>query len=195
MKIARITATVLVFSLIAGVALAQPPGGGRGNRGNRGGQGSMMLLTQESLAKPLTDAIDKLDDLTSDQKDKIADLKKEFEPKFKDFHEKALALLTDDQKKALEDGLKKVKDATGRDRMQAVRDVRTAVNLTSDETTKLNAIYTDAQPVQRDARTKFTAILTDSQKAKMPQQGGRGNGRGRNRNGGGGNNQPQPQST
>jgi Spy/CpxP family protein refolding chaperone len=189
MKTARITATLLVFSLIAGAALAQAPGGGRGNRGNRGGGGMMLLMAEDSL-KRLTEAIDKLD-LTSDQKEKIADLKKEYEPKFKEVGEKATKLLTDDQKKAFEDGLKKVHEATGRERGQAMQELTTAVKLTSDQQTKLREIGTDFQPLMREARTKFTAILTDEQKAKLPPApGGRGRG-----NRGGGNNPAPAQST
>ena len=198
MKLARITATFVVFSLIAGLALAQPQGGGRGNRGNRGGGqlAAMMLLAEESPLKTLTSAIDKLDDLTSDQKEKIGNLKKEFEPKiepkYKEAHEKAMDLLTDDQKKALADGQKKVKGATGRERMQTMRDLNTAVALTSDQQTKLREVGQDFQPLMRDARTKFMAVLTDDQKAKV-QPMGRNGGRGRNNRGGG--NNPQPQST
>jgi Spy/CpxP family protein refolding chaperone len=192
MKLAKLSTVVAVFSLMASMALAQPPqgGGGRG-QGGRGGQGMQGLI--DSALKPLTDAIDKLD-LTDDQKTKIADLKKEYEPKFKDFHDKMVAVLTDDQKKTLEDGKKKVADATGRERMTAMRDLMTSLSITDDERTKMREIGTEQQPVMREARTKFMGVLTDELKAKMPQMGGGRGGRGGNRGGGNGGNGGTTQS-
>ena len=116
MKVAKLSSMVFVFSLMASMALAQPPGGQGGGRGGRGGQGGgvMALFTSDSPIKRLTDAIDKLD-LTDEQKTKIADIKKEYEPKFKDIKDKMTAVLTDDQKKAVEDGKKKISEATGQE--------------------------------------------------------------------------------
>lgn len=73
-----------------------------------------------------------------------------------------------------------------------MRNLNTAVALTSDQQTKLREVGQDFQPLMRDARTKFMAVLTDDQKAKV-QPMGRNGGRGRNNRGGG--NNPQPQST
>jgi Spy/CpxP family protein refolding chaperone len=149
----------------------------------------MQGLTGSAL-KPLTDAIDKLE-LTDDQKSKIADLKKEYEPKFKDFHEKMVAVLTDDQKKTLEDGKKKIADATDQqERRQATQDLMTSLKITDDQRTKMGEVGTDMRPVMQEARTKFLAVLTDEQKAKLPPMvtgGGRGGRGGRNRGGNGGN--------
>src|SRR6516162_10104534 len=121
MKLAKISTVVAVLSLTATMALAQPPGGGgrgqgRGNRGGMMGGGVMLLASADSPLKMLSDAIDKLTDLTDDQKSKIADIKKDAEPKIKDARDKLTATLTDDQKKAVEDGKAKIKDATGQDR-------------------------------------------------------------------------------
>lgn len=191
MKLARITVTVLVFSLIAGAALAQPPGGGRGRGGQFGGV--MALASTGSPISRLTAAIDKLD-LTSDQKEKIADLKKEYEPKFKELRGKMTELLTDDQKKALKEGQKKIQEATDQQgRREAMQDLRSAVTLTSDQQAKMREIGRKVQPLVQEATQKLRDVLTDEQKTKlqelMPNRGGRRGGRG------GGNNQPQAQST
>ena len=196
MKLAKLSIVVVVFSMMATMALAQPPGGGNGGgrgqgRGGRGG-GNQGLL--DSALKPLTDAIDKLE-LTDDQKTKIADLKKTYEPKFKDFHDKMVAALTDDQKTKLEEGKKKVAEATGQDRMTAMRDLMTSVAITDDQRTKLREIGTEQQPVMQEARKAFLDVLTAEQKAKLPPmvtgggRGGRGGAGGRRGggNGGGGN--------
>ncbi len=156
MKLAKLSIVVVVFSMMASMALAQPPGGGNGGaRGQgRGGRGGNQGLLDSAL-KPLTDAIDKLTDLTDDQKSKIADLKKEYEPKFKDFHDKMVGALTDDQKTKLEDGKKKVAEATGQDRMTAMRDLMTSLSITDDQRTKMREIGTEQQPVMQEARTKL----------------------------------------
>ncbi len=137
MKLAKLSIVVLVFSMMATMALAQPPGGGGGRgQGGRGGRGGGNQGLLDSALKPLTDAIDKLD-LTDEQKTKIADLKKEYEPKFKDFHDKMVAALTDEQKTKLEEGKKKVAEATGQDRMTAMRDLMTSVAITDDQRTEI----------------------------------------------------------
>ena len=59
MKLAKFSIVVVVFSMMASMALAQQPGGGRQGRGNRGGNQGLL----DSALKPLTDAIDKLTDL------------------------------------------------------------------------------------------------------------------------------------
>jgi hypothetical protein len=192
MKLAKLFSVAIVFSLVASMALAQPGGGGRGGRGGRGGGmggGVMLLASDDSPLKRLSDAIDKLE-LTDDQKSKIADIKKDAEPKIKDAKDKLVASLTDDQKKAVEEGKKKIKDATGQDQFTAMRDFRTAVTLTSDQ----QKIAQEAGSAVNDARTKILAVLTDEQKTKLgPMAGGggrgnRGGGRGGRGGGGGGGN-------
>jgi Spy/CpxP family protein refolding chaperone len=179
MKVARLTIALAVVSLMAGSALAQPPAGqGRGpGRGGFGGRGGMAAGFERLMA-----AVQKLD-LTADQKDKFEALKKEYAPKFKDLREKSEKILTDEQKTARADAMKKAEAATGEDRREAYRKVRDAVKLTDDQKKQMDSVMKEGRSLFEEARTKITDKLTDDQKAKLKEAMGsrRGGRRGGNR--------------
>jgi hypothetical protein len=153
----------------------------------------MTLTSTATMIQRIETAIDKMT-LSDDAKTKYADLKKDYEPKLKDALDKVTGVLTDAQKKALEDGKKKINEADPTDfqaRGQAMQDLNTALALTDDQRTKLNDANTAYTTLATEARTKFRDILTDAQKTEFDQavpagRGGPGRGRGRGGRGGGG---------
>jgi Spy/CpxP family protein refolding chaperone len=114
--------------------------------------------------------------LTDEQKAKVDEVKKEFAPKMEAATKKMQEVLTEDQKKARDEGMKAAREAgkTGRDVWQAGL---AATKLTDEQKTKMAEATKEMTSVTTERREKIMAILTPEQqeeaKKKLEQFTGR----------------------
>jgi Spy/CpxP family protein refolding chaperone len=165
MKLTSIVLGLAVALAVASTASAQDKAGAK--EGRRG-QGPGMMMDFSRLQAQL----DKLT-LTDDQKAKIAAIKKEYEPKLKEARDKADSILTDDQKKARAEAMKKVMESGKRDR-GAFKSVEEAIKLTDDQKAKLADARKAMMEVAQQAREKAMSVLTDDQKEQLKKLRGEG---------------------
>jgi Spy/CpxP family protein refolding chaperone len=99
-------------------------------------------------------------DLTEDEMAKIQDIRKECRPKIVKAMEGLKGILTDEQKKAREEGLK-----AGKKR----REVLASLNLTDDQKAKVETICKEVSTVVREEMEKIKDVLTEEQQAKLPE--------------------------
>jgi Spy/CpxP family protein refolding chaperone len=106
-------------------------------------------------------AIESLD-LSQEQKDKLKAIHEEFEPKRKEILGKVHEVLTEDQKKALEDAMKSAKDS-GKKGMEFFRAVEGAVQLTDEQKEKVGKVAPDLVALHKEAMKKVREVLTADQ--------------------------------
>ena len=97
-------------------------------------------------------------DLTDDEVAKFAEIRKECRPKIEKAMEGLNGLLTDDQKKAREEGLK-----AGKKR----REILASLNLTDEQKAKVEAACKEVRALLREELEKMRGVLTESQKEKL----------------------------
>jgi Spy/CpxP family protein refolding chaperone len=97
-------------------------------------------------------------DLTDAERDKIMALRKEYHPKVVKAMEGLKGILTDDQKKAREEGLK-----AGKKR----REIIPSLKLTDEQKAKVEAVGKEVHAVVREELGKIRDVLTESQKATL----------------------------
>jgi Spy/CpxP family protein refolding chaperone len=97
-------------------------------------------------------------DLTDDEVAKFAEIRKECRPKIEKAMEGLNGLLTDDQKKAREEGLK-----AGKKR----REILASLHLTNDQKAKVEAVCKEVRALLREELEKMRDVLTESQKEKL----------------------------
>ena len=116
--------------------------------------------------------MNRIQNLTDEQKQKIENLRKEYEPKLSELREKIEGVLTPEQKKAREEAIKKAKEQgkKGREMLEAIRD---AFKLTPEQETKMNELRTQMMQLFQEIRGKLEEILTDEQKAALRHGPGR----------------------
>jgi Spy/CpxP family protein refolding chaperone len=99
-------------------------------------------------------------DLTEAEHAKIEEIRKEYHPKIVKAMEAYTGILSDEQKKAREEGLK-----AGKKR----REILAAVNLTDDQKEKVTAASKDLATLVREEMEKIRDVLTEEQQAKLPE--------------------------
>jgi len=99
-------------------------------------------------------------DLTEDELAKIQDIRKEYRPKIAKAMEGFKGILSDEQKKAREEGLK-----AGKKR----REILESLNLTGDQKEKVTAACKDLATIVREEMEKIRDVLTEEQQAKLPE--------------------------
>jgi Spy/CpxP family protein refolding chaperone len=99
-------------------------------------------------------------DLTEAELAKIEEIRKEYRPKIVKAMEAYTGILTDEQKKAREEGLK-----AGKKRKEIVA----ALNLTDDQKEKVTAACKDLAAIVREEMEKIRDVLTEEQQAKLPE--------------------------
>jgi Spy/CpxP family protein refolding chaperone len=99
-------------------------------------------------------------DLTDAETGQIAEIREEYRPKIEKVMKELTGLLTDEQKKAREDGLK-----AGKSR----REIRESLNLNDEQKTKVEAIGKELVTVVRDELEKIKSVLTAEQQEKLPE--------------------------
>ena len=188
MKVAKFTLALITLSLMASMAMAQPPQNGGQRRGGRGGFGGGDPVAQFDRMKA---AVDKLT-LSDDEKSKVAAVTDEYKPKVKALKDKIDAIYTSDQLALL----KKASDAMAPgstvsqdDRRQIFQDLRDNLKVTDEQRTKLQPLQGEARTLITEVRKKLGDSLTDANKTafQAATRGRGGNRRGRGGNGGGGN--------
>jgi Spy/CpxP family protein refolding chaperone len=97
-------------------------------------------------------------DLTGAEMAKVAEIRKEFRPKIRKVLEGLRGLLSDEQKKAREEGLK-----AGKKR----REVLAALNLTDDQKAKVEAVGKELGTLVREEMEHIRDVLNEGQKAKL----------------------------
>jgi len=104
--------------------------------------------------------------LSEEQKAKIEQLRKEYEPKLAELRAKLDSILTEDQKKAREEAIRKAKEAgkTGRELAEAIRN---AFQLTEEQQNKMKEVRSQMAQLFQEIREKLMGILTDEQKAQI----------------------------
>jgi Spy/CpxP family protein refolding chaperone len=99
-------------------------------------------------------------DLTEAEVTKIQDIRKEYRPKVMKAMEGLTGILTDEQQKAREEGLK-----AGKKR----REILASLNLTEDQKEKVGAICKEVGTIVREELEKIQDLLTEEQQAKLPE--------------------------
>jgi Spy/CpxP family protein refolding chaperone len=97
-------------------------------------------------------------DLTDAETTQIADIREEYRPRIEKVMNELKDLLTDDQRKAREEGLK-----AGKTR----REVMESLSLTDEQKTKVEAIGKELATVVRDELDKMKSVLTAGQEEKL----------------------------
>jgi Spy/CpxP family protein refolding chaperone len=115
---------------------------------------------QELRAERMAERIVHLEelDLTDAERAKFADIRKEYRPKIEKAMEGLKGILTDDQKKAREEGLN-----AGKTR----REILASLNLTDDQKAKVEAVGKEVRTLVREEMEKMRDELTESQKALL----------------------------
>ena len=99
-------------------------------------------------------------DLTDAEIAQIGEIREEYRPKIEKVMKELTALLTDEQKKAREEGLK-----SGKSR----REIRESLNLNDEQKAKVEAIGKELVAVVRDELEKINSLLTAEQQEKLPE--------------------------
>src|SRR5262245_37796671 len=97
-------------------------------------------------------------DLTDDEMAKIAEIRKEFRPKIASAMKGLEGLLTDEQKKAREEGLK-----AGKRR----KEVLASLKLTDEQKEKVATVAKEVGGVVREELERIRGVLTEGQKEKL----------------------------
>jgi Spy/CpxP family protein refolding chaperone len=115
---------------------------------------------QERRAEGLAERIAHLRelDLTDAEMAQFADIRKEYRPKIEKAMEGLHGLLTDDQRKAREEGLRANKKR---------REILTSLNLTDDQKAKVEAVAKEVRTLVREELEKMRDVLTEGQKEKL----------------------------
>jgi Spy/CpxP family protein refolding chaperone len=96
--------------------------------------------------------------LTADERAKIEAIRKEYHPKMVKAMEGLKGILSDEQKKAREEGLKAVKKGS---------EILAALNLTDEQKQKVAAIAKEVRTVATEELEKIKDVLTEGQQAKL----------------------------
>jgi Spy/CpxP family protein refolding chaperone len=99
-------------------------------------------------------------DLTDGEIAKIVDIRKEYRPKIEAALKNLEGLLTAEQRKAREEGLK-----SGKKR----REVVASLNLTADQKAKVETVCKEVATLVREEMEKIRDVLTAEQQAKLPE--------------------------
>jgi Spy/CpxP family protein refolding chaperone len=99
-------------------------------------------------------------DLTEAEVAKIVKIRSEYQPKIAKAMEGLKGLLTDEQRKAREDGLNAGKKH---------KDILESLNLSADQKEKVAAVCKDLATLVREEMEKVTDVLTEEQQAKLPE--------------------------
>ena len=97
-------------------------------------------------------------DLTDAEKAQFAEIRKEYRPKIEKAMEGLHGLLTDDQRKAREEGLHADKKR---------REILASLNLTEDQKAKVAAVAKEVRTLVREELEKMRDVLTEGQKEKL----------------------------
>jgi Spy/CpxP family protein refolding chaperone len=97
-------------------------------------------------------------DLTEAEVTKIQDIRKEYRPRIVKAMEGLKGLLTDEQRKAREEGLKANKKR---------KEILASLNLTDDQKEKVVAAGKDVATIVREEMEKIRDVLTEEQQAKL----------------------------
>jgi Spy/CpxP family protein refolding chaperone len=161
MRTARIVLAMAVAMLIAAPLLSQERGQRDEGRRGRGNPARRALLMMERLQT----AIGELN-LTDEQKEKLAKVREELGPEMKETWGKADEILTEEQRKAAEEVMKKNKEAGTKGR-EAVTALEAAIKLTDEQKPKMDKVGEELLTLQREAMKKITEILTPEQREKF----------------------------
>jgi Spy/CpxP family protein refolding chaperone len=99
-------------------------------------------------------------DLTDAETAQIGEIREEYRPKIEKVMKELTGLLTDEQKKAREDGLK-----AGKSR----REIRESLNLNDEQKAKMEGIGKELATVVKDELEKIKSMLTAEQQEKLPE--------------------------
>jgi Spy/CpxP family protein refolding chaperone len=148
--------------------------------------GAVMAQEKKARLNPISQAMLRLDrlrtaveslDLSAEQKEKLKAIHEENAPKLKEILDKVHAVLTDDQKKALEEAMKTAKES-GKKGIDFFRAVEGSVQLTDEQKEKIGKIAPDLIALNKETVKKVRDVLTpEQQKAfdeKMPKGGKKG---------------------
>ncbi|MHB1038335.1 MAG: hypothetical protein ACYC35_20805 [Pirellulales bacterium] len=170
MKTVRTVVLVVLAVLIASPLMAQQQQGA-GKKGQRTRRPTIAALA----------GIDRLSNLTDEQKSKLAALRKEIGPKVAEATKKLDGILTDEQKKARTEAQQAAR-AAGKRGAEARAAVEAAVKLTDEQKTKTAEARKALAELTKGIEEKVNAILTDAQKEELKKareargtRGGRGN--------------------
>jgi Spy/CpxP family protein refolding chaperone len=99
-------------------------------------------------------------DLTDAETAQIGEIREEYRPKIEKVMKELTGLLTDEQKKAREEGLK-----AGKSR----REIRESLNLNDEQKAKMEGIGKELATVVKDELEKIKSMLTAEQQEKLPE--------------------------
>ena len=153
-------ALVLAFGLLAAtVVMAQEKEKGKGR--TRLSPVGMAMLRIERFHE----ALEQLG-LTDEQKEKIKKIREENAPKLKEIHAKMRDVLTDEQKKTLDEQMKSAKES-GKKGRAMIQSVEASLNLTDEQKEKLAKIAPEIRAVHEEAVQKVKEVLTPEQQTKL----------------------------
>jgi len=98
-------------------------------------------------------------ELSDAEKAQFEEIREEYRPKLKQLMDQLAAVLTDEQKKTREEGLK-----AGKTR----REIRESLNLSGEQKEKVESIGKELVSVVRDELEKMKSVLTAAQQEKLP---------------------------
>jgi Spy/CpxP family protein refolding chaperone len=99
-------------------------------------------------------------ELSDAEKAQFEEIREEYRPKLRQLMDQLAAVLTDEQKKTREEGLK-----AGKTR----REIRESLNLSSEQKEKLESIGKELVSVVRDELEKMKSVLNTAQQEKLPE--------------------------
>lgn len=160
MRTARILGTLALVLLLALPAAAQERQRKKGKRPQLSTMSRAMLLVQR-----LREALDGMD-LTAQQQQQVEQVRAELRPQLEEVLEKLRDLLTEEQRQAAEDAVRKAREAGKKGRAFFVA-VETAVKLTDEQREKVNKLGQQTLKLSRQMVKKIMGVLTPEQQENL----------------------------
>jgi len=113
-------------------------------------------------------AVPKGIELTAEQQTQLAMLVKELQPRYQKWLQKNDAVLTAEQKAALQIAGRAVKEAGLSDKQQIQKALAAAANITPEQQTQMEALAKEENELRQMFLDKLSGLLTPEQKAKLP---------------------------
>lgn len=115
-------------------------------------------------------------ELTDEQKEAIAPIDKEFGPKFAELNKSRQGLMTEEQKKAVNEIRAKARESKEKPTAELRKALQEAMKLNPEQQKQAKEIQAAQAKLRTDYLAKVDVILTDAQKEKLKSRRGAGRG-------------------
>jgi len=163
MRTVRIVLALVIALSIAAAAVAQEKPKGKGKAARLSPTAQAMLRIDR-----LREALEGLD-LTAEQKEKVGKIREELRPKMKEVFGKLRDILTEEQRNAAEESMKKAKEA-GKKGREFLETVESSLKLTDEQKEKMAKLAPEILAVQKEMMKQVMRVLTPEQQAKIKEK-------------------------